>query len=144
MDDDNTYTIDLFKEILKIEKGRVGVFPVGLVGAMAVEKPIVENGRVIGFNSVWRPERPFPVDMAGFAISGDLFVKHPEAVFSYDVERGYQESEILRQVTTRDELQPLAQFKILVWHTRTSDPKWDNEKKLAEQGEPPSDQDFDI
>lgn len=53
-------------------------------------EPIVKNGKVIGFNSMWKPgkkcslqitkdikllnltERPFPIDMAGFAISFDL------------------------------------------------------------------------
>jgi galactosylgalactosylxylosylprotein 3-beta-glucuronosyltransferase 3 len=88
---------------------------------------------------MWRPERPFPLDMAGFAIASDLFESNPEANFSYDVERGYQESEILRKVTTREELQPLASNQILVWHTRTENSKNDNELKLAKKGLPPSD-----
>jgi galactosylgalactosylxylosylprotein 3-beta-glucuronosyltransferase 3 len=142
MDDDNTYSTQLFKEMFKIEQGRVGVWPVGLVGALNVEKPIVKNNKVIGFNSMWRPERPFPIDMAGFGISGDLFIKNPLAEFSYEVERGYQESEILRHLTTREELQPLAVNNILVWHTRTENPKLTNEEKLSLNGKPPSDQEF--
>lgn len=63
MDDDNTYSVELFEEMSKIKKGKVGVWPVGLVGAMNVEKPLVENGKVVGFNSMWRPERPFPIGM---------------------------------------------------------------------------------
>ena len=98
MDDDNTYSTDLFKEMNKIEEGRVGVWPVGLVGGLYTEKPILKDNIVIGFNSLWRPERPFPVDMAGFAISGDLFLKFPEAAFSFEVDRGYQE-----QITTNCE-----------------------------------------
>ncbi|CAO1410975.1 unnamed protein product [Diamesa serratosioi] len=139
MDDDNTYSIELFKEMSKIEQGRVGVWPVGLVGALNVEKPIVEGNKVKGFNSMWRPERPFPVDMAGFAISGDLLENNPNAMFSYEVERGYQESEILRQLTTLDQLQPIALKRILVWHTRTESPKNTQELKLAKQGKPASD-----
>jgi galactosylgalactosylxylosylprotein 3-beta-glucuronosyltransferase 3 len=81
---------------------------------MTLEKPIVEGNKVVGFNSMWRPERPFPIDMAGFAISCDLLEAHPEAVFSYEVQKGYQESEILRHVTTREQLQPLAINQILV------------------------------
>jgi galactosylgalactosylxylosylprotein 3-beta-glucuronosyltransferase 3 len=73
-------------------------------------------------------ERPFPLDMAGFAISFDL-LENNEVAFKYEVQRGYQESEILRQITTRDELQPLAMNKILVWHTRTEKSKNDNELK---------------
>lgn len=94
--------------------------------------------------SMWRPERPFPIDMAGFAISSDLFETHAEALFSYEVQRGYQESEILRQVTTRENLQPIASNRILVWHTRTESSKMDNELKLLKKGLPPSDQNMII
>lgn len=144
MDDDNTYSVELFEEMSKIQKGHVGVWPVGLVGAMNVEKPLVENGKVVGFNSMWRPERPFPIDMAGFAIAGDLFLSNTNANFNYEVERGYQESEILRQVTTREKLQAIASNKILVWHTRTENSKFDNELRLAKKGLPASDQDMII
>lgn len=139
MDDDNSYSVELFEEMSKIKRGAVGVFPVGLVGALAVEMPIVKENTVIGFNSMWRPERPFPIDMAGFAISCDLLEENPEAQFSYEVQKGYQESEILRHVTTREQLQPLATNRILVWHTRTEPPKMDNELKLSKKNLPPSD-----
>lgn len=134
MDDDNTYTVDLFKEMAKISPGRVGVWPVGLVGGLMVERPVLDDygQKVIGFNSQWRPERPFPVDMAGFAISLDLLFTNKNALFSYEVERGFQETEILRQVTTLDQLQPMANQcrEILVWHTRTEAPKLGSEEKL--------------
>jgi len=100
----------------KIQK--VGVWPVGLVGGLMVEKPICDNAtnKVIGFNSAWKPNRPFPLDMAGFAINLKLLLEH-EAWFSYDVQGGYQESEILRQIVTRDELEPLADccMKVVNW-----------------------------
>lgn len=52
MDDDNTYSIELFEEMKKIEHGKVAVWPVGLVGGLMVEKPVLdENNRVLGFNS---------------------------------------------------------------------------------------------
>lgn len=137
MDDDNTYTQDLFREIAKIQPGRVGVWPVGLVGGVMVEKPLLDatGERVVGFNAQWRPERPFPLDMAGFAISLDLLIANPEAIFSYEVERGYQETEILRHVTTMEQLQPMANkcTEILVWHTRTEAPKLTAEEKLNRQ-----------
>lgn len=58
---------------------RVSVWPVGLVGGLMVERPLLDSsGHVIGWNSVWHPERPFPIDMAGFAINLQWFLKHPE------------------------------------------------------------------
>lgn len=52
MDDDNTYSTELFEEIKKIESGKVAVWPVGLVGGLLVEKPVLDdNHRVLGFNS---------------------------------------------------------------------------------------------
>lgn len=138
MDDDNSYSIDLFKEISRIEPGRVGVWPVGLVGGLKVEKPLLDsNNKVIGFNSAWRPDRPFPIDMAGFAISTDLLIKNPDAIFSFNVQRGFQETEILRHVTVLENVQPLANLctEVLVWHTRTEQPKLDAEKKLEKNGE---------
>ncbi|CAD7087680.1 unnamed protein product [Hermetia illucens] len=137
MDDDNAYSVELFEEMNKIQAERVGVWPVGLVGGLMVEKPILNNENIVtGFNAAWRPERPFPLDMAGFAISLDLLHKRPEAVFSFEVERGYQESEILRHVTVLKELQPLANLckEVLVWHTRTEKPKLTEEEKLRKAG----------
>jgi galactosylgalactosylxylosylprotein 3-beta-glucuronosyltransferase 3 len=142
MDDDNSYSVELFQEMSKIERGKVGVWPVGLVGALYVEKPIVENSKVIGFNSVWHPERAFPIDMAGFAISCDLLEKYKEAVFGYNVGNGEQESAILKQVTKRENLQPISPNRVLVWHTRTEKTKLTNEIKLKQQGLPPSDSDM--
>lgn len=53
MDDDNTYSTQLFEEIAKIEPGKVAVWPVGLVGGLMVEKPVLDpDYRVLGFNSV--------------------------------------------------------------------------------------------
>ena len=88
----------------------VSVWPVGLVGGIMVEKPLLnpKTGRVTGWNSVWSPNRPFPVDMAGFAINLGHFLRHPEAQFSFDVPRGYQESAILGHLTTRAQLEPKA------------------------------------
>lgn len=137
MDDDNSYSVELFVEMAKIKPGHVGIWPVGLVGGLMVERPLLDpDNKVIGFNAAWRPERPFPIDMAAFGISMDLFIKYPQAVFSYEVQRGYQESEILRYLTTRDQLQPLANNcrDVLVWHTRTEKTKLTAEEALIRQG----------
>lgn len=43
----------------------------------------------VSFNSLWKPERPFPVDMAAFAINLSLALD-ANAFFTYNVPRGYQ------------------------------------------------------
>ncbi|XP_012278811.1 galactosylgalactosylxylosylprotein 3-beta-glucuronosyltransferase I [Orussus abietinus] len=137
-DDDNTYSLMLFREMRKIKT--VGVWPVGLVGGLAVERPICDNatGKVVGFNAVWKPDRPFPLDMAGFAINLKLILENKDAYFSYEVQGGYQESEILRQIVTRDRLEPLADCctKVYVWHTRTEPPQLHTEQLLIRKGKP--------
>lgn len=124
MDDDNTYSVKLFQEISKVT--HVGVWPVGLVGGLNAERPKLDsNNRVIGWESGWRSDRPFAIDMAGFAVHLDLILAKPEAKFRYSMEHGYQESEFLGSLTSLAELQPLADNcrKVLVWHTRTEVPK---------------------
>lgn len=125
MDDDNTYSLELFDEIQKIERGRIGVWPVGLAGGLMVERPLVNSvGLVEGFNAIWGPERDFSIDMAGFAISVDLILKYPKTRFSYYATRGHIESEFIKGLMVwRDELQPMADMctKVLVWHTRTAE-----------------------
>lgn len=55
MDDDNTYSTQLFEDIKNVEEGKVAVWPVGLVGGLLVEKPVLnEDNRVLGFNSAVR------------------------------------------------------------------------------------------
>ncbi|XP_041981411.1 galactosylgalactosylxylosylprotein 3-beta-glucuronosyltransferase I-like isoform X2 [Aricia agestis] len=131
MDDDNTYSLKVFDEMRKI-KNKVGVWPVGIVGGMRVEMPLVTDGKVSGYNAVWKPFRPFPIDMAGFAINATLFLDHPEAKFSRKVQSGFQESEILKYFATKDDLEPLAEncTKVYVWHTRTQKPSILDPKKL--------------
>lgn len=135
-DDDNTYSIKLFEEMEKITN--VGVWPVGLVGGLMLEKPLCDRAtnKVVGFNSAWKPDRPFPIDMAGFAFNLKLLFQNKDAWFSFETLPGHQESEILRHITTRDQLEPLADFctKVYVWHTRTEPPKLAAEQLLIKKG----------
>lgn len=48
---------------------KVSVWPVGLVGGRRYERPVVENGKVVGWYTGWRADRPFAIDMAGEAHS---------------------------------------------------------------------------
>ncbi|XP_054263194.1 galactosylgalactosylxylosylprotein 3-beta-glucuronosyltransferase I-like [Macrosteles quadrilineatus] len=135
-DDDNAYSLQLFNEMRLTRE--VSVWPVGLVGGLMVEKPEVNltTGRVVGWNSQWRPERPFPIDMAGFAINLQHLLKRPEVKFLLQVKGGWQESELLTHLTTLDRLEPLADncTKVYVWHTRTEAPKLNMEDKLKAKG----------
>ena len=94
-DDDNTYSLELFEEVRRIltpffnhyallcnlelnivfnyqmrTTKKASVWPVGLVGSVRFERPILdEHGKVANWSTGWRPERPFAIDMAGFAIN---------------------------------------------------------------------------
>lgn len=87
---------------------KVSVWPVGLVGAMKFERPVVENGKVVRFHTGWRPNRPFPIDMAGFAVSLNLVLANPEACFDGNAEMGFLESSFLQNLVTMEELEPKA------------------------------------
>lgn len=121
-DDDNTYDVRLFEEMRSTRK--VSVWPVGLVGGLSVEKPLIDpaTGSVIGFNSRFNPRRAYPIDMAAFAISWSLLTRNPNARFKYNLPIGTLESNFLQQLLKgyRD-LEPKADrcSKIYVWHTQT-------------------------
>ena len=127
-DDDNTYDLRLFDEIRKVET--VGVWPVGIVGGQLIESPIVSpDGLVTGFNSKWKPDRPYPLDMASFAIHLHLLAAHPRAAFNNTRRIGYVESSLFASLSVKlpTDLVPLADrcTKVYVWHTRTQRPKVD-------------------
>lgn len=81
-------------------------------------------GKVTGYRSGWKPDRPFAIDMAGFAINLKLILSTKQAEFSYKMMKGYQESEFLSYFVKMEELEPLADncTKVYVWHTRTEKP----------------------
>ncbi|KAF0039136.1 hypothetical protein F2P81_009620 [Scophthalmus maximus] len=105
-DDDNTYSLQIFEEMRSTQ--RVSVWPVGLVGGMKYERPVVEGGKVVRFHTGWRPSRPFPMDMAGFAVSLKVVLANPEACFDGEAPMGFLESSFLQGLVTMDELEPKA------------------------------------
>lgn len=119
-DDDNTYDWRLFDEIRSVQK--VGIWPVGLVGGLIAETAQITGDNEVSFNSQWKPERPFPIDMAAFAINLSLIVDFPNVLFTYNVPRGYQESHFLTSLGLKRsdvELKADGGKKVYVWHTRT-------------------------
>ncbi|XP_010283654.1 PREDICTED: galactosylgalactosylxylosylprotein 3-beta-glucuronosyltransferase 2-like, partial [Phaethon lepturus] len=128
-----TYTQSRCVRLLQMRTTRkVSVWPVGLVGGRRYERPVVENGKVVGWYTGWRADRPFAIDMAGFAVSLQVILSHPKAVFKRrGSQPGMQESDFLKQITTVEELEPKANncTKVLVWHTRTEKVNLANEPK---------------
>jgi predicted PilT family ATPase len=70
---------------------------------------------------MWGEKRPFPIDMAGFAVNLNLILAHPSARFSQHVPRGMQESHFLSHLISVQDLECKAEnaTKIYVWHTQT-------------------------
>ncbi|RMZ95925.1 galactosylgalactosylxylosyl 3-beta-glucuronosyltransferase I-like [Brachionus plicatilis] len=106
-DDDNTYDIRLFEEMRYTKT--VSVWPVAFVGELMYERPICKINKVIGWFRSWGDKRPFPIDMAGFAVNLKLLLAHPSARFSHLVLRGMQESHLLSHLVSINELEPKAQ-----------------------------------
>ncbi|KAL4639964.1 galactosylgalactosylxylosylprotein 3-beta-glucuronosyltransferase 2-like isoform X1 [Arapaima gigas] len=127
-DDDNTYSLELFEEMRWTR--HVSVWPVGLVGGRRYERPLVENGMVVGWYTGWGAGRLFPIDMAGFAVNLQVVLANPKALFKrHGSKPGMQESDFLRQITRVRDLEPKANncTRVLVWHTRTEKVKLTNE-----------------
>ena len=138
MDDDNTYSLELFQEMRSTKLA--AVWPVGLVGGLKFEGPMsCTESKVGSWYTAWKPDRPFPLDMAGFAIHVSLILKYPEAYYSNEVPRGYLESDFLTKIgLDKTKVEPKAEqcSKILVWHTRTEKAKMKQEEKLIKIGKP--------
>lgn len=89
---------------------RVSVWPVAFVGGLRYESPkLSPAGKVVGWKTVFDPNRPFAIDMAGFAISIKLILEKPQASFKLEgVKGGYQETSLLKDLVTMDGLEPKA------------------------------------
>ena len=54
----------------------VSAFPVGFVGDAFLSTPILDkNGKFVRFHDGWIADRTYPMDMAGFAVGVDHFIK---------------------------------------------------------------------
>ncbi|XP_044764782.1 galactosylgalactosylxylosylprotein 3-beta-glucuronosyltransferase P isoform X2 [Coccinella septempunctata] len=117
-DDDNTYDLQLFREIRYTKQ--VSMFPVGLITKLGVSSPIVRNGKFTGFYDGWMAGRKFPVDMAGFAVSVKFLLERPKAEMPF--KPGYEEDGFLKSLNPFEpyEIELMADncTKILVWHTQ--------------------------
>ncbi|KAH7938466.1 hypothetical protein HPB49_023865 [Dermacentor silvarum] len=104
--EDNSYDHRLFAQIAQVQ--RVGVLPVALSGAYNVSSPLVSpDGRVVGFHEPPEPERPFPMDLAGFAVNMRLVLSSASPNISFD---SAQVATVFLESlgVTMDDLEPLA------------------------------------
>ncbi|KAF2364372.1 Glycosyl transferase family 43 [Trinorchestia longiramus] len=143
-DDDNSYSIELFEEMRYTS--RVSVWPVGLVGGVMVERPLCVCPQAADANHQppavsswlvgWKPQRKFPIDMAGFAVNLKLLLDNPSAGFSLDSRIGYMESDFLSQLVSIEQLEPKAECctKVLVWHMNAQKPNLKDETAMRALG----------
>lgn len=106
-DDDNAYDIRVFDEMRHTEK--VSVWPVGCLAKLGVSSPILEpkTGLVSGFHDPFLTRRKFAVDMAGFAVDLQLFLRNPRATMPYKV--GYEEDYFIKSLGVKiTDLEPKA------------------------------------
>ena len=88
---------------------KVAVWPVGICGGLRFEGPLCRDGKVTGWHTVWELERPFPLDMAGFAVGLRLLLVRKEAKMNQYAKRGYVESSLLGSLVNGvDELEAKA------------------------------------
>jgi hypothetical protein len=100
MDDDNLVYETLCPELRKVS--RFAVFPVGNLGPGGIERPVVADGRILGWMAGWA-ERAFPIDMGGFAFPSRILFDLPSPVWSHTGIGGESEF-IARFVRSADEL----------------------------------------
>ncbi|EUB63338.1 Galactosylgalactosylxylosylprotein 3-beta-glucuronosyltransferase [Echinococcus granulosus] len=127
-DDDNTYSLRLFDEIRTTK--RASTWPVAFVGRLIWEGCVTKPGHpdiIYRMQTIFKPWREFPIDMAGFAVNLQLILSHPDAKFVADPKLyGMLETDFLKKLGLRNftDLEPKADGckRILVWHTQTKDP----------------------
>ncbi len=113
-DDDNKYDLRLFEEIRKTE--RISVFPVGNLGPNGIERPIVKNGRITGWDADWH-SRKYPIDQGGYAINASLLKALKDPLWSHQSYGG--ESEFIEKlIQSPDELEILCDGcrRCYMWH----------------------------
>ncbi|EDQ92501.1 uncharacterized protein MONBRDRAFT_22232 [Monosiga brevicollis MX1] len=135
-DDDNTYSIELFKRMRSIKT--IGIWRVGFLGKMRYGGPLSEmtpeGPKLTGWHVGWDPNRPYPLDMASFAFAARL-IEDNEVHFPIQAPPGQLETMFLERLLGRNaklEVMDTDVTRVLVWHTRTERPSLGLEGKLPE------------
>lgn len=98
----------------------MSVWPVGLAGGLTYEGPVCFNDsfhKWKAWNVDYTPERDFPIDMAGFAVSLCELLKKSDIQFNSLWEGGELESKFLLQfLSSRGELECRGSDKMVNVH----------------------------
>jgi hypothetical protein len=81
MDDDNLVYPALCDELRKVN--RVSIFPVGNLGSVGIERPVIVGNSIIGWMAGWT-ERKYPVDMGGFALPSQFLFDKPSPIWQHE------------------------------------------------------------
>ena len=80
LDDDNLVYPALADELRRINK--IGIVPIGNLGPDGIERPVVQDCRVVRWANGWT-ERKYPVDMGAFAFDSRLIANRPSPIWSW-------------------------------------------------------------
>ena len=120
VDDDNSYDVQYFHEIRTVTK--VGLLPTGNFENTGFSSPVVRNRTIVGFISLWKGSRKFPIDMASIGINIGYYLIKGGPMFNVKWTPGYFETHFIEGlVKSMNEIEPKANncTKIYVWHTKT-------------------------
>lgn len=115
MDDDNRYDIRIFDEIRKTK--HVAFLPVGNLGPNGIERPIVENGKFVGWDAHWL-SRKYCVDMAGYAFNSKLLNNLESPLWGHAYHGGGEDEFLQKILNNINDAEFLCDncTKVYVWH----------------------------
>ncbi|CAD5232095.1 unnamed protein product [Bursaphelenchus xylophilus] len=126
-DDDNAYDLRLFRDYIPNVKV-MGAWAVGTSGSTLVESPKVnKEGKLAGWHVMFRPDRKYATDMAGFALNIDVLI-NSNASFNLHCAGSVPEECFLRQVNvpwSNIQVFGYDQDDVLIWHRKTAAGQYD-------------------
>jgi hypothetical protein len=113
-DDDNKYDPNIFTHLRTTQK--FSIIPVGNLGPNGVEKAILNDGQLYGWDAGWI-ERKYPVDMAAFCFDSKLLKRLTKPFWNFNGVGG--ESEFIDKVIdSTEDIEFLLHDtnRVYVWH----------------------------
>lgn len=114
----------MFDELRKTNG--VSAFPVGDNATCRFDRPIYINGKIMGWEASWKPERYFPSHRSGFAFESKLLFGLDRPVWNFrGVNRGGESEFLQRIVEDLNDIQLLCDncTKCYIWD---NEPLWES------------------